>query len=307
MARFTIITNITNGAGLQKDYELLKRMLESYGHEVRGEMFNEPTPTFRHADVNIFLEVVNPKHIPFAKQNWLVPNSEWWFDCWNANLPQFNKVLCKTHDCFQRWSQKVGGAKCTYIGFEANDYYRDDIKKLPTFLHLAGKSETKNTAAVIAAWRNHHLPYPLIVSAFKPEIINLTRGVPNVTQVDRFPDVIQVMNECRFHIMPSKNEGFGHALSEAAGCKGVIITTDAAPMNAKPVDKRLLIPVMRTVPRLMTQFYEVDPAAVAQRVHTAVQLPVGELERIGEDARVKFLSEREAFRAKFAEVVRASV
>lgn len=301
---FTIISNITNGAGLEKDYLLLKRMLESYGHTVRGEMFNSPNPTFRHADVNIFLEVINDKHMPYGKENWVVPNSEWWYDCWNHTLPRFNKVLCKTRDCYDLWSAKVGAARCVYIGFEANDYYRPEIVKKPVFLHLAGKSETKNTYAVMQAWRQFSIPHPLIVSAFKPEIINLTRGVKNVTQVTRFPDVVQVMNECRFHIMPSKNEGFGHALSEAAGCKGVVLTTDAPPMNQKPVDPRMLIGVERSVPRLMTKFYEVSPAAIANRVALATSLPTEELDRIGEEAREKFLFERQAFREALAEVAR---
>lgn len=304
---FTIISNITNGAGLEKDYLLVKSMLESYGHSVRGEMFNDPTPTFRACDVNIFLEVINPHHLRHAKQNWIVPNSEWWYDCWNNSLPYIHKVLCKTVDCYELWCRKVGDAKCVYIGFEANDFYREDIVRVPTFLHLAGKSETKNTAAVMDAWKIHKLPYPLIVSAFKPEIVRLTEGVPNVTQVTRFPDVVQVMNECRFHIMPSKNEGFGHALSEAAGCKGVIITTDAPPMNRKPVDSQLLIPVLRTVPRLMTKFYEVSPTAIADRVHAAAKMSNEQLTSIGEMARTQFLAERDAFRVKFAEVVSESV
>lgn len=308
MADFTIISNITNGAGLQKDYELLKRMLESYGHKVRGEMFNAGDPTFRRSDVNIFLEVVNPRHIPYAHQNWIVPNSEWWYPEWDRNLNNFNKVICKTKDCLALWSAKVGPAKCVYTGFEANDIYREGVPRKRQFLHLAGKSETKNTATVMAAWRDFKLPYPLIVSAFKPEIVRLTRGVPNVTQVDRFPDVETVMNESLFHIMPSKNEGFGHAIHEALGCKGVVITTDAPPMNEfSGIHTPLLVPVLRKAPRLMTQFYEVSAQAVAQAVHAAWQLYPDQIEKAGETARQGFLQDREHFRSTFAEVVRASV
>lgn len=304
---FTIISNITNGAGLEKDYVLIKSMLESYGHKVTGEMFNAPCPIYRNSDVNIFLEVVAPNYLRFGKQNWLIPNSEWWFDCWNSSLPYFSKVLCKTHDCYELWCKKVGAAKCVYVGFEANDYYREEVERQPTFLHLAGKSETKNTFAVAEAWRKYNLPYKLVVSAFKPEIVKMVQGLPNVTQVTRFPDVVQVLNECRFHIMPSKNEGFGHALSEAAGCKGVILTTNAPPMNMKPVDKRLLIPVWKTVPRLMTKFYEVTPEAVANAVHLAASLAPAELQTIGDGAREQFLRERDDFRRKFEEVVREGV
>jgi hypothetical protein len=45
---------------------------------------------------------------------------------------------------------------------------------------MAGKSETKNTAAVMEAWRQYPLP-PLTVIAWKPNIARNCKGVPNVT------------------------------------------------------------------------------------------------------------------------------
>jgi hypothetical protein len=237
-----------------------------------------------------------------------VPNSEWWGHCWEAFVPRFSKVLCKTKDCLAIWQRKVG-TRAIFTGFEANDFYQPDVKRLPKFLHLAGKSETKNTAAVIAAWRDYHLPYKLIVSAFKPTIMQQCMNVPNVTLVTRFADdaAQQIMNECQFHIMPSKNEGFGHAIHEALGCKGVVITTDAPPMNEfTGVDKRLLIPVEHKVPRPpLTFFYEVNPGVLANTIHKAAQLAPSVLESIGDDARAGFLSDREFFRTKFEELARA--
>lgn len=308
MATFNLISNITNGAGLQKDTELLKRMLEAAGHQVSCTMFNASNPTYRQHDVNIFLEVVNPGHFRYAHRNWLVPNSEWWGTCWESTVGVFSRVLCKTPDCHTIWRRKVGDERATYIGWEANDFYRPEVVRKPTFLHLAGKSETKNTAAVMEAWRNFNLPYPLIVSAFKPEIVRLTRGVPNVTQVDRFSDeqAIETINACQFHIMPSKYEGFGMAIHEALSCKGIVITTDAAPMkDFAGIDRRMLIPVNRKVPRPpLTFFYEVSGAAVAQAVHSAAQLFGSDIESIGETARAGFLADRDFFRNAFAKLMR---
>jgi hypothetical protein len=305
---FNLISNITNGAGLQKDTELLARMLESYGHKVTRTMFNDPYPTFRRHDVNIFLEVISHPWLFHATENWLVPNSEWWGQCWEPFIPRFNKVLCKTKDCLNIWNRKVGN-RAIYTGFEANDYFNADVPRQRTFLHLAGKSETKNTAAVIAAWRTYNLPYPLIVSAFKPNIMALCKGVPNVTLVTRFGDdeAKHVINECLFHVMPSKNEGFGHAIHEALGCKGIVITTDAPPMNEfAGIDKRLCVGVERKSPRPpLTFFYEVNPGILANMVHKAAQLNEAEISSMGELARAGFLSEREFFRNKFEELARA--
>lgn len=305
--KFTIVSNITNGAGLQRDYELLKGMLEAKGHTVHGEMFNSNNPTFWPSDVVVFLEVVDPRWFrPGVQQYWMVPNSEWWYPMWEPFVKRFSKVLCKTKDCLRLWMPKVG-ARATFMGFEANDFYRPEVERKKIFLHLAGKSETKNTQAVVAAWRQFHLPYQLIISAFKPCIMNLCRNIPNVTLVTRFDEtqVRRVMNECRFHIMPSKAEGYGHAIHEALGCGGAVLTTNAPPMNEfAGLDDQLLIPVAQTTPRPpLTLFYEVNAAGVAQAVNRAWQLRDDTLRIISEKARDGFLADRQAFRMAFDKLV----
>lgn len=308
---FAIVSNIKNGAGLQKDYELLRRMLESYGHTVYGEMFNASNPERRYVDVVVFSEVVDVRWVDYARKAiWLVPNSEWWGGCWDGILPRVTHVLCKTQDCYRIWCKKVGASRCVYTGWEAEDLYMPEVPKVPTFLHLAGKSETKNTASVTAAWRDCRLPYPLIVSAFKPEIKSVCYGSPNIRQVDRFSpeEAKRVINECQFHIMPSKYEGFGMAIHEALGCKGVVLTTDAPPMNDfQGVDKRALIPLHRSVPRNnLTPFFEVANSSIADMVTRVASMPASELEAMGEAARAGFLTEREYFRRKFYEVANAA-
>ena len=305
--RYNLISNITNGAGLQKDTELLKGLLEAHGHTVSCTMFNESNPTYRHHDVNIFLEVVAVGHFRYARENWLLPNSEWWYPCWDNMLPSVQRVLCKTRACYDIWCKKVGANRCVLLGFEANDFYQPNVKRVPTFLHLAGKSETKNTATVCAAWRDFNLPYPLIVSAFKPEIMKLCQRVPNLQLVERFTDAdaVRVLNSSRFHIMPSKNEGYGHAIHEALGCGGIVVTTDAPPMNEfSGIPQQLLIPVNNSTPRLLTKFYEVTPMALATAVNRAARLDAAAIATLSTAARAGFLADREQFRKTFAEVVK---
>lgn len=307
MATYNLISNITNGAGLQRDTELMAAILEKAGHKVSRTMFNATVPTYRHHDINIFLEVVNAGHLPYAKENWLIPNSEWWFVGWESLVPKFSRVLCKTHDCWEIWRRKVG-ERAMYTGFQANDFYRPDIKRLPTFLHLAGKSETKNTAAVMAAWRDYRIPYPLLVSAFKPEIVRLCRNVPNVRQVERLTpeETIHALNECRFHIMPSKYEGYGQAIHEALGCKGVVLTTAAPPMSEfGGIWPPMLIPTCARNPRPpLTYFYEVSPLAISQIVQKAAHLAAEDVQFIGDRAREGFLADNAFFLNKIQEFIK---
>jgi glycosyltransferase involved in cell wall biosynthesis len=303
---FNLITNLNNGAGLQRDAELLRGLLESHGHRVIGTMFNDPRPVFKQHDVNIFLEVVTPAWVPYAHENWIIPNSEWWYPTWDYVLPQVNRVLCKTQDCYRLWTKKVPPARCVFIGFESHDLYNPTTPRKPAFLHMAGKSETKNTAAVMEAWKRHSLPYPLTVVAFKPDIVAVCENVPNVTHITRLSDaeVAAYMNEFEFHVMPSKYEGFGHYIHEAIGCGGIVITTDAPPMNEfNGIPKELLIPVERRERRLEAFFNLVHPSQIAAKVHAAARLSPERKAEIHARGREAFLADRAAFRAAMTEVL----
>ena len=74
--KFNIVTN-HNGVGLQADAEVLGDALKIRGHEVIASQYNASPQSF--SDVNIFLELVAEQYFPAAKQNWLVPNPEWFF------------------------------------------------------------------------------------------------------------------------------------------------------------------------------------------------------------------------------------
>jgi hypothetical protein len=305
MRTFNLITSF-NGAGLGKDAALLKQLLESLNYSAACTQFTN-VPAGEHFDVNIFLEVVNPDWLSHATQNWIMPNSEWWYPQWDPLLPQISKVLCKTIDCQRIWTPKVGADRVIYTSFESNDLFQADIRRKPAFFHLAGNSEAKNTAVILTAWQQFALPYPLFISAEVPGIREWCQKIPAVTFDSRFDDATtkQLQNECRFTILPSRNEGYGHALHEALGCRGVVLTTDAPPMNEfAGIDKRALLPVWRTYPRYgITTFYEVSPLGLRDTVQRMVAMGEDDLDQIGDAARAAFLADRKFFRAKFEEVV----
>ena len=306
--RFNISTNLNNGAGLQRDYELLQRMLEAAGHSVHGIMFNTYGVTPPTADVTIFIEVINPQHISKGSQVWFIPNSEWFFPAWNGTLQYVHKVLCKTHDCYRIWSKKVGAEKCLYTGWEALDLYDPDAGRFSTFLHLAGKSFTKNTQAVVAAWRDYNLPYQLTIASCYPLVNQYCKNVPNTRWVERFSEteLMKAMNENIFHIMPSEYEGYGFAIHEALGCGGIVLTVDAPPMNESagiPCDLR--IPVDKVGRRLEAPSYSVKPLAIADCVHRAATRDPETMISLHNGARESFLADREDFRNRFRELIHA--
>ena len=305
---FNVITNITNGAGLQRDYELVRDLLERAGHKVTGTMFNSPNPTFRRHDVNIFLEVVTPQWIQWAGENWIVPNTEWWYPVWDPFLPRMNRVLCKTQDCLRHWQKKAGPHRCKFIGWEAKDFFCESISRRRAFLHLACNSENKGTVPIAMAWRYHKLPYPLYITGTKTEVIKACAGIPNVVHMQRAQCdmIIQLMNECAFYLAPTRYEGYGMAIHEAIGCGSVVATTNAPPMNEfNGIARDLLIPVVAKNARLKAGafFNEVDFNGVAAAVEKAAQLTDAQIADLSAQARAAFLADRAFFREQFKEII----
>lgn len=269
--RFNLISNLTNGVGLQQDYTLLRHQLLIRGHTVQGVQFNGKPLQVLPADVNIFLEVVNPLVFRAAPKQWAVPNPEWWFAAWDQY--SWDLVLAKTHDCERIFTEKVGD-RCQYVGWTARNLYNPAIGRQRTFLHVAGKSQFKNTPAVIAGCQRAKVPL-LVVS----EHVGLRRRVPQ-------EELIYLMNSHFCHVMPSAYEGYGQVLHEALGVGQVIITTDAPPMNE--MRPAFMIPSSGWKKHHEGQLHKVSVLDVSTAVNKVKDLTDERLTALQEEARAEY-------------------
>jgi hypothetical protein len=297
------------GAGLHREAILLQELLAAHGHTSRLMHYTDgDNAPMERADINISLEVVMPRALSLARENWLAPNSEWWSPSYDPYLSYFSKIICKTQDCFDIWSAKVGAEKCIYTSFEARDLYREDIPRQNRFLHLAGKSGNKGTNAVIRAWQ--HIPNdlpPLTVVASNLEFKALwEKNHSNITFHSRVEELelVRLMNECRFHIAPSPYEGFGHSLSEGLGCGAFMVTTDASPMRDRTgVLKDCLVSVQHSSPQRLALMHTVSPDAVRTACLKAVAMRPLTMQGAYKFARNSFLADRQFFRSEFMRLV----
>jgi hypothetical protein len=315
----TIVSSLV-GAGLEREYLLLRQLLMDNGDYVMGMHYCDMSSQLHPSDIMVSFEVVAPRSLSLSKNNWFVPNCEW-YDIRNDQfLPHFSKILCKTHDCYDIWCKKVGADKCVYASFEARDIFNPDIPREPKFLHIAGKSEHKNTQAVLNAWAMQGEPLPpLTVIARAPCIeapfVNrrLDDMFPhkNVTYLPQVPDekIVELMNSHQFHIIPSMYEGFGHILHEGLGCGALVITTDARPMNTyEGIVREFLIPVSGIEMRSLAQLNKVSVENVRLAAQKAVWMQRNSPALVGvrsASARQAFLDNRTFFRKTFMELVDA--
>lgn len=316
-----IVTSLV-GAGLEREYLLLKDLLNANDIYVVGVHYTNVNAPLTRADITLFLEVVMPQALCLSRENWLAPNSEWWDPKNDRFLPQFTKIICKTKDCYDIWCQKVGKEKCVYTSFEARDIYNPEIAREVKFLHVAGKSEHKNTDSVCKAWRMsrlaHITPLPhLTIVARAPVFMNdhfrPDNPFPdnNVTHIEKATDaqILELMNSHRFHIIPSMYEGFGHSIHEALGCGGLVLTTDAPPMSTfSGILKEASVPSHTHVPRSLARLNQVTPDAVNAAVRKAAGIgwcdPI-KTNDLSAQARVAFLENRSFFRQTFMGLINA--
>ncbi len=321
--RWNIISNITNTVGLQRDYELLRDLLQSWGHEVNGIQFDNPV-TSRPADRNLWLELVNPELFPLAREQWFFPNPEWFYDDWipyadglrrrrwvpdllrrrwiSYSLRRhFHYLLCKTRDCERIFRGLLPANKVVFTGFMAADLYDPAIPKTRSFLHVAGKSLTKNTEAIIQAWSQWNIPWPLTIvsTCYSGPLI------PNVTFYHRLPDeeLRAMMNANLFHLCPSMYEGYGHALHEGMGCGAILITVDRPPMNEFGCPSNLYVTPNETRSHYFGTLHVVLASEIHKAVERAVALTGEECASLSAQARAAFRKDNQAFVTRFRELI----
>ena len=321
MLRVNIVSD-DNGAGLSRDIRLIAEMCVGAGMEVtispiprrRGvrhvlsavQIFEARCARLRRReqylfDVNIFIELVRPEWLPFARHNCLIPNQEWYHERWLPYLPAFDAVLCKT-----RYAQEIfaaRGCRTVFTSFTGGDYDDPDcLKDYRAPLHLAGKSRQKGTRVLVDIWRKHP-EWPTLYLEQDPSMLEDYGGIANIDYVPRFlggAELRQVENSHGLHLCPSEAEGFGLYLIEAMATRALIITTDGPPMNELVTPERgLLVDVQRSEPQGQGMNYYVDPAALERKIGEALEMEDAAKARLGREARAWYLDNDRFFRREF--------
>ncbi len=291
-----ISRKLKNGAGKEIDVKILKEELERLGHRVK--LFDyEKVSKITEADINIFLAQFKSNWLSKAKLNWFVPNAER-CDATLKDLKRFDLILCKTKEALRIF--KPISREAYYIGFTSVDRYDPSISKdFSKHLHVAGQSDTKGTEEVINIWKNY--PGLPAITIIRHESLG-PRLPENVTLItERIPtrSLITLQNESGIHLCPSKTEGFGHSIMEGLSIGAVVITTDAPPMNELVQDKRCLVKYRSQGKMKYGKTYTVDEQDLAYAVMALQQLPLEELQKIGQRNREEYLRKTAEFRQNF--------
>ena len=307
-----IVSAIKNGIGLQREYELLREYLEmELGHTVTGydhEGTKDLVGVDGSYDLAIFLEVVPRNMLGLAERRWAFLNPEWTKpEMIEIVERSFEKVFAKTHEA-ERIFEPLFPGRVHYTGFLCRDQYEPNYPRIHVFLHLAGNSLLRGTEAVLDAWRwkknGEQLKVPLWVVGTAKFSREGFENDDRVMFLDRLneDELKRTQNMCRYHILPSATEGFGHALHEALGVNAVVITTDAPPMNEL---EALRIPAEKVGKYNLADIYSVNALDIYHTVQVVTQDDLAV--KSAEFGRHQFLRDNEFFKTEMQKHLGSSV
>jgi hypothetical protein len=278
-----------NGVGLSVDMDLLDSFLTTAGYRViRVNWRNALMP---RVDLGVFLELYSHRLAGYASKRIGIFNPEWFMPQWRVYLPTLDQLWAKSHQAVELFSnQKL---PVHYTGFLTRDFGRATGQQ-PRAVHLMGRSEMKNTAAVIEAWTRYPDLPPLTIITSKS-----VAAPRHITVLGRLSDqdLRHQLATARFHICPSRAEGWAHYISEALTLGAHVVTTDASPMNehVHPEWGSLIRPYGARR-RFQVHEYDVDPEDIAAAVRRAAALDDTVLDAQGDKARAHALARNDAFK-----------
>jgi len=236
--RINIVGNFQANTGLTHDSNILRGILTAFlGKDVQIFRVPHVYPQCEDADVNIFLEVINPCLFSYARKNIWIPNPEWTYKNWIPYMQMFDEIWVKTTEARERFNQSSSyKAKIRYIGWSSIDkgWNPDNWKKnYSKAIIPVGKNIFRHPKPVFQAYMRlkesqpeTYAMLPTLYVVHSPEHIQVT--VPSEIQekvvvrseVLKTDEYDELLKECGLCVCVTAAEGFGHAVVEAmsVGC-----------------------------------------------------------------------------------------
>ena len=293
-----------NGVGISRDIAIIQDVLSRADFNVEVNNPFRPVVNKKY-DLNIFLERFNTPWFAAANKNVMIPNQEWFEPAWLPQLKRFDVIFTKTR--FADAVFKSLKCKTEFISFTSDDRFLPDIKKDEfSWIHVVGKSIQKQTDIVYRTWERNP-GFPQLTIIHDPKFYKPRPVLRNINYMYcRVPEqLLKVMqNTANVHVCPSETEGFGHYIMEAMSCQGVVLTTDAPPMNEFITPERgaFVKPIHQEPMRLSTKFI-ISEDVLEKAVINLTVIPGQTQRQMGQAAREFFLNNDLFFRSRLLESV----
>jgi hypothetical protein len=240
--RVNIIGTGSKFAGIGQDMQILHGMISHvFGETTEIRYVPHFHPQTHQAEINFFIEVINPVLFQYAAKNIWIPNPEWTYKTWEPYLHMVDEVWVKTRDAVKIFENI--GVPTKYIGWTSIDKVQPEKKNYSKAILPTGKNIWRNPKPLVQAYMRiqrqdpslfNHLPEVHIV--FNPKAVPLPDVPAELTKKIKYhseympeKEYDELLQDCGLCICLSAAEGFGHAVNEAmsTGCNLLL-----SPINA---------------------------------------------------------------------------
>ena len=231
--RVNIISNHRPNTGLSQDSKILGGILYAMFEEgLQLKYVQYVQPECSEADVNVFLEVMNPSLLSCAATNIWIPNHEWTFKTWTPYLEMVDEIWTKTSEA-ERIFSSLTTKKVRYVGWTSLNKQTPKRKNYYKAIVPLGKNLHREIDVILSAYKRiksndrdlySKLPILNIVSHKDLEIDEEIKDTIILHKNLSETDYDNLLTECGLCICLSRVEGFGHAINEAmaSGCNLIL-------------------------------------------------------------------------------------
>jgi hypothetical protein len=323
--RINLIGNFTPNTGLSQDALILRGLLTHvFGKDVVLCKVPHVHPQCPDANVNIFLEVINPALFSYAKKNIWIPNVEWTYRNWKPYMGMVDEIWAKTKEAYDLFSS-LTNTKVLRTGWTSIDKGRPDKKNYSKAIVLVGKNIYRNPKQLIRAY--HHIyqndpdwygklptlyiPYnPAHVGFFVPaevldKVVQLTRELKD-------SEYTELLHECGLAICTSAAEGFGHAVNEAMSAECNLLLSQIRPFTEDLVSDTSFVQWAATQsthdhPDCFGMLVDVNMMSIVNELKDYVSAGFRARKELGTRIRMMYEDRHDAFVARMESILKTSI
>lgn len=324
--RVNIIGNIKKNTGVSQDIHILHGLIvHTFGKETEIRHIPHFYPQCQQAEVNFFIEVINPVLFTYASKNIWIPNQEWTRKTWLPYAKMVDEIWVKTHEAeklIYDWSHESVMERppiIKYVGWTSIDKVMPERKNYHKAIVPTGTNLWRNPRPIIQAYMRVlqtdpklYIVLPELHIVFDPAHISLPdlpdnlaskiifhKGVMPETEYDA------LLQECGLCICLSAAEGFGHAVNEAMSTGTLLLLSPIGPFMELTNNALWVSELKRTPhPQCLGDLYDIDPASLIDTLQYYLTLNFHQRKHDSTRMREEYEARHQKFVKNFEEILK---
>jgi hypothetical protein len=274
-------------------------------------------PQCQQAEINFFIEVINPALFVYAAKNIWIPNPEWTYKTWQPYSRMVDEIWVKTlesYNLFYEWknqSTTENPVVVQYIGWTSIDKVVPETKNFNKAMVPAGKNVWRNPRPIIQCYMAIQKQNPGLY-AMLPElhIVHSPEAIPLpplpeslVGKIILHSEVMpekeydELLQECGLCVCMSAAEGFGHAVNEALSTGSILMASPIEPFIELAPNNSLWVSELKRTkhPQCLGTLMDVDLRSMMEAFQHYAQLSLHEKLLMSQESRALYERHHQTF------------